>query len=212
MSQPTQHHLVAAKRILSYLKGTLHNGIHFQASPLALSAYCDIDWASNPLDRRSIIGMVVFLGNSPFTWSAKKQLTVARSSTEAKYRALATTAAKLCWIRMILKDFGVFFSVPPMLWSDNVSTLALASNSIFHARTKHIEVDYDYIGEKVLGKVMKVNFISTLDQLANIFTKALSSPRFLDLANKLIGVPPLNLRVDVKAYDKVSNKQPIVEL
>ena len=211
MSQPTQHHLVAAKRILSYLKGTLHNGIHFQASPLAFSAYCVIDWASDRLDRRSIIGMVVFLGNS-FTWFAKKQLTVARSSTEAKYRALATTAAELCWIRMILKDFGVFFSVPPMLWSDNVSTLALASNSIFHARTKHIEVDYDYIEEKVLGKVMKVNFISTLDQLENIFTKALSSPRFLDLANKLIGVPPLNLRGDVKAYDKVSNKQPIVEL
>ena len=112
MSQPTQNHLVVAKRILRYLKGTLHNGIHFQAGPLALSTYCDTDWAGDPLDRRSITGMVVFLGNSPITWYVKKQLIVAQSSTEAKYRALAV---ELCWNRMILKDLGIFLSVPPML-------------------------------------------------------------------------------------------------
>ena len=228
MSKPTQHHLVPAKRILRYLKGTLHHGIHFQPGPLALSAYCDVDWAGDPLDRKSITGMVVFLGNSPITWSAKKQLTVARSSTEAEYRALATTAAELSWLRMILKDLGIFLSLPPMLWCDNVSALALASNPIFHARTKHIEVDYHYIREKVLAKELKLNFISTLDQLADIFTKALPSPRFLDLASKLMGVPPLSLRGDVKALiqaelqdskaddkapevdDKAAGKRPVV--
>ena len=71
----------------------MHNGIHFQPGSLALLAYCNTDWASDPLDRKSIIGMVVFLGNSPIIWSAKKQLTVARSSIEAKYNALATTTA-----------------------------------------------------------------------------------------------------------------------
>ena len=120
--------------------------------------------------------MVVFLGNSPITWSAKKQLTVARSSTEAKYRALASAAAELCWIRMILKNLGVYLTLPPMLWYDNVSALALASSPIFLARTKHIEVDYHYIKEKVLNKDLQINFISTHDQLADIFTKALSSP------------------------------------
>ena len=200
MSHPTQHHLVVAKRILRYLKGTLHHGINFQAGSLDLSAYCDADWAGDPLDRKSIIGMVVFLGHSPVTWSAKKQFTVPRSSTEAEYRALATTATELSWLRMILKDLGIFLSLPPMLWCDNVSALALASNPIFHARTKHIEVDYHYIREKVLSKELKVHFISTLDQIADIFTKALSSPCFLDLAHKLMGVPPLNLRGDVKAH------------
>ena len=101
---------------------------------------------------------------------------------------------------MIIKDFGVFLSLPPMLWCDNVSALALASNPIFHARTKHIEVDYHYIREKVLSKELKVHFISTLDQIADIFTKAISSPCFLDLAHKLMGVPPLSLRGDVKAH------------
>ena len=77
---------------------------------------------------------------------------MARSSTEAEYRALVSTAAELCWIQMILKDLGVYLSLPPMLWCDNVSALALASNPIFHARTKHIEVDYHYIREKVLHR------------------------------------------------------------
>ena len=91
MSNPTQHHLVAAKRILRYLKGTLHHGINFQVGSLALLAYCDADWASDPLDRKSITSIVVFLGHSPVTWFAKKQLTVARSSTKVEYRALTTT-------------------------------------------------------------------------------------------------------------------------
>jgi len=199
MSHPTHHHLVPTKRILRYLKGTLHHGIHFQPGPLVLSSYCDADWAGDPLDRKSITGMVVFFGHSPITWSAKKQLTVARSSTKAEYRALATIAAEVSWIRMILHDLGVFLSLSPMLWCDNVSALVLTSNPIFHAHSKHIEVDYLYIHEKVLAKELELNFISTLDQLADIFTKALPSSRFLDLAHKLMGVPPLSLRGDVKA-------------
>ena len=102
--------------------------------------------------------MVVFLGNSPITWSAKKQLTVARSSTEVEYRALATIAAELSWIRQIVKDLGVYLSMPPMLWCDNVSALALASNLVFH--TKYIEVDYHYIREKVMAKDLHAQFIS----------------------------------------------------
>ena len=91
---------------------------------MVLSAYCDADWAGDPLDRKSITGMMVFLGNSPITWSAKKQLTVARSSIGAEYRALATIAVEVSWIRMILPNLGVFLSLPPMLWCDNVSALA----------------------------------------------------------------------------------------
>ena len=84
--------MVAAKRILRYLRGTLHHGIHFQPGHLVHSSYCDADWVGDPFDRKSITSMVVFLGHSPITRSTKKQLTVARSSTEAEYRALDTTA------------------------------------------------------------------------------------------------------------------------
>lgn len=125
-------------------------GIHFQPGPLSLSAYCNADWAGDLINRRSITGMVVFLGSSPVTWSAKKQPIVSTSSIEAKYRSLAITTTKLYWLRMLLKDLGVYLYHPPILWCDNVSTLALASNPIFHARIKHIEVDYHFVREKIL--------------------------------------------------------------
>ena len=125
--------------------------------------------------------MLVFLGSNPITWSAKKQLTVSRSSTEAKYRALASASVELCWLRTLIKDLGIFLSDPPILWFDNVSALAIASNLVFHACTKHIEVDFHFIRERVIRKDLQVKFVSTMDQLADIFTKGLSSPWFHDL-------------------------------
>ena len=79
---------------------------------------------------------------------------------------------------MLLRDLGIFLSTPPLLWCDNVNALAIASNPVFHARTKHIEVDYRFVREKVLKKDLMVKFISFNDQLADIFTKGLRSSRF----------------------------------
>ena len=138
--------------------------------------------------------MVVFLGNSLITWSAKKQSVVSRSSTEAEYRSLAIITAELYWLRMLFKDLGIYLYHPPILWCDNVSALALASNPIFHARIKHIEVDCHFVHEKVLNRDMVLKYISTLDQLVDLFTKSLSSPRFRVLSFKLMGLPPLRLR------------------
>ena len=72
MSSPTQNHLQTVKCILRYLQGTLHFGIAFTSGPISLSAYSDSDWARDPMDRRSFTGMVLFFGNSPISWSAKK--------------------------------------------------------------------------------------------------------------------------------------------
>jgi hypothetical protein len=193
MSAPTTIlHLAAAKRILRYLRGTLFHGIAFTPGPLTLSAYTDADWAGDPDDRRSTSGYLVYLGSNPITWSAKKQPIVSRSSTESEYRALAIASAELCWIRTLLKDLGIYLSQPPLLWCDNVSALAIASNPVFHARTKHIEVDFHFVRERVLRKDLIVKFVSTIDQLADIFTKSLPSQRFLDLQRNLtVSVPAI---------------------
>ena len=207
MSSPTHNHLQAAKWILKYLQGTFHYGIAFTLDPISLFAYSDVDWAGDPVDRRSIIGIVVFLGNSPITWSAKKQCIVSRSSTEAEYRALASTAAELYWIRMLLRDFGIFLPQPPLLWCDNVSALAIASNPVYHAQTKHIEVDYHFVREKVLKRDLLVKFISTHDQLTDLFTKGLPSPRFNWLTSKLMWKFPICLRGDESLSSEYSNHE-----
>uniref|UniRef100_A0A2N9GH94 Reverse transcriptase Ty1/copia-type domain-containing protein n=1 Tax=Fagus sylvatica TaxID=28930 RepID=A0A2N9GH94_FAGSY len=190
MSAPTTIHFAAAKRILRYLRGTFNHGIEFTSGPLHLSAYTDADWAGDPDDRRSTSGFLVYLGNNAVTWSAKKQPTVSRSSTESEYRALAIASAELCWVRSLLKDLGIYLTDPPVLWCDNVSALAIASNPVFHARTKHIEVDFHFVCERVLRKDLVVKFVSTVDQLADIFTKSLSTHRFLDLRRNLTVTVP----------------------
>ena len=85
-AQPTDHHLVAAKRILNYVQGTLGQGLTFWPGPLSLTAFTDSDWANDPMDWRSIIGLIVFLGNNPITWQSKKQPIVSPSSMDYKQR------------------------------------------------------------------------------------------------------------------------------
>ena len=102
----------------------------------------------------------------------------------------------------MLKDLGVFLSTPPKLWCDNVSALAIASNPIFHARTKHVEVDYHFVGEHVLCRDLQVKYIATRDQLADIFTKSLSTARFGFLRSKImVSIDPMVLRGDVKGIN-----------
>jgi hypothetical protein len=194
LHQPTTHHWTAVKRILRYLKDTPDHGLFYQPGSLMLEAYSDADYAGCPDDRHSTGGYCVYLGHNPISWSAKKQRTVSRSSTEAEYRQLAYTAAELSWIRSLFKDLGIRLSTP-RIWCDNISSISLASNPVFHARTKHLEVDYHYVRDKVVRKELEVCYLSTTDQVADIFTKGLSKSRFLLLTNKLmVRSRPISLR------------------
>lgn len=179
-------HMTAVKRILRFLKGTITYGLLFRPGPFSLQTFCDADWAGSPYDRRSTSGFGVFLGPNPISWSSKKQSTVARSSTEAEYRCLAQTAAEVTWLCSLLRDLHIPLSSIPLIWCDNVSAISLAFNPVFHARTKHIEIDYHFAHEKVAQKQLEVRFISTLDQVADIFLKGLHSSRVRDLQAKLL--------------------------
>ncbi|KAM1320462.1 hypothetical protein ACFX2H_005342 [Malus domestica] len=201
MHTPRESHLQVVKRILRYLKGTITLGLWFPkcSAPLSINSFSDADWAGCTIDRRSTGGFCIFLVDSLISWSAKKQPTVARSSTEAEYRSLANTAAELTWICKLLVDIGLLLPCPPKLWCDNISALSLAKNPPFHARTKHVEIDYHFIREKVLANSITVHFVCTQDQTADICTKALSKDRFLFLRDKLsLRLPQLSLRGDVK--------------
>ena len=199
MQHPTTSHLEAAKRVLRYVRGTLHFGIHFAPGPLTFFAFSDVDWAGDPTDHKSTTGQLVFLGSSPISWSSKKQPTVSRSSTEAEYRALASTAAELAWLRTLFCELRVFLPHIPILWCDNVFAIALASNPVFHSRTKHIEVDYHYVRGCVLHRDLGVKFISGCDNFADIFTKPLLGPSFLLLRGKLLANSTSSLKGYVKS-------------
>ena len=201
MHAPTSTHWTAAKCVLRYLKNSVDHGLIYTKGSLNLSAYCDSDWTGRPDDRQSTSGFAIFLGNCLVSSSAKKQSVVSRSSTKAEYWSLAITTAELFWLRMLFKDLGVSLPTAPVLWCDNISTLALASNPIFHACTKHIKVDYHFIREKVVNRDIVIKFINSFDHVADIFTKGFSSAQFLFLKSKLMVVPPISLRGAVKICD-----------
>jgi len=173
------------KRILRYVKGTLALGVKIQKSTMMLSGFSDADWAGCPDDRRSTSGFAVFLGANLISWSSRKQATVSRSSTEAEYKAIANLTAEMIWIKSLLKELGVYQSKAPRLWCDNLGATYLTSNPVFHARTKHIEVDFHFVREQVARKAMEVRFISSSDQVADILTKPLSKTPFTTHCNNL---------------------------
>ncbi|KAM3262177.1 hypothetical protein ACQJBY_052712 [Aegilops geniculata] len=176
---PRDSHWAAVKRILRYIRSTSSYGLHLQPAPSGvLSAFSDADWAGSPDDRRSTGGYAVFLGSNLIAWSARKQATVSCSSTEAEYKAVANATTELIWIQFLLKELKVPQKQPPVLWCDNIGATYLSSNPVFHARTKHIEVDYHFVRERVAQKLLLINFISSKDQLADIFTKPLPLPQF----------------------------------
>jgi hypothetical protein len=89
---------------------------------------------------------------------------VSLSNTKAEYRSLAVTTAELYWLRMLFRELQVCLTAPPKIWCDNMGAIALASNPIYHARTKHVEVDYHFIWEKVIHKEITINYIFTHNQ------------------------------------------------
>jgi histone deacetylase 1/2 len=186
MHSPTDEHWNGVKRILRYLKGTLHFGLHISStSSFELHAYSDADWAGCPDDRRSTSGFCVFLGSNLLSWGSKKQSTVSRSTTEAEYRSMASACTELVWLKQLLQELHVPLRSNPILWCDNLGATFLASNPVFHARTNHIEIDFHFVREKVAKKELDVRFISSRDQLADLFTKSLSSARLDFLRSKL---------------------------
>ncbi|KAI3655721.1 hypothetical protein MP638_001418, partial [Amoeboaphelidium occidentale] len=225
-AKPTEEHWKAVKRVIGYLLTTkdvsLSYGPSDKEASYYLTGYSDADFANDPIARKSTTGFVIMYYNGAVSWGSKRQHRVARSTTEAEYIALSSTAAEALWLQNILTELGeahmsnvkvackesVQGSDQPSskntnnksvtVYGDNTASIQLAKNPKFHNRTKHFEIDFHWIREQVkLGKI-SLSYLSTNDMLADALTKPLGKIK-LDKFMNAIGLHKASIRGSVES-------------
>ncbi|XP_071689020.1 uncharacterized mitochondrial protein AtMg00810-like [Rutidosis leptorrhynchoides] len=186
MHDPRDIHMLAIKRIIRYIKGTVHMGLHMTRSKKhELVSYTDSDWGGCPNTRGSTSGYCIFLGDNLISWSSKRQPTISRSSAESEYRGVANVVAESCWLRNLLLELHMPLHKATLVLCDNVSATYLSDNPVQHQHTKHIELDIHFVREKVQKGEVKVLHVPTRFQLADIFTKGLPRVLFNDFRSSI---------------------------
>nr|GEX38863.1 uncharacterized mitochondrial protein AtMg00810-like [Tanacetum cinerariifolium] len=149
-AKPTEKHLSVVKRIFRYLKDTINMGLWYPKDiGFELTTFSDSDHAGCPDSRKSTSGGIQFLGGDKLVnWSSKKQDCTSMSLAEAEYVSLSACCAQVLWMRTQLTDYGFHFDKIPMYCNSKAAT-AISCNPVLHSRTKHIDVRYHFIKEKV---------------------------------------------------------------
>ena len=191
MHDPSPSLWKAAKSVLRYLKGTKKLGIvyskgHIHDKEDMVSGFSDSDWAQEKPSRKSISGYVFMFAGGAVSWRSKQQTSVAQSSLEAEYIALAFAIPEALWFR----NFGVIVNpvtdgMPLSIKSDNQGCISVAQNGIMNERTKHIDVKYQMIVHNVAKSNTTISHIPTIEMVADIMTKALAVKPFEYLKRKL---------------------------
>jgi hypothetical protein len=184
-ANPKEVHLRAMKRIMRYLVYTPKFGLWYtKGSTFDLIGYFDADYAGCKIDRKSTSGTCQFLGRSLVSWASKKQNSVALSTAEAEYIAAGHCCAQLLLMRQTHRDYGYKLSKVPLL-CDNESAICMADNPVEHSRTKHIDIRYHFLRDHQQKGDIEIAYVSTHNQLADIFTKPLDEKTFSKLRNEL---------------------------
>lgn len=176
VNNPSIEHVKAVKRILRYLIATKHIGIEYKGNS-DLVGYCDSDYASDTESRKSTSGYIFLMNNGPIIWASRKQQTIALSTMEAEFMAACEATKQFLWIRQLLIDLGESLNNMTLL-VDNQAAIKLISNPVLHQRSKHIDVKYKFIREKVEQGLLKVQYVQSSNQLADFLTKALPLQKF----------------------------------
>jgi len=181
-SNPSEQHLKAAKRTLAYLKGTIDKVLTLGqlGNENSLIGYCDADYAGDMETRRSTTGYCFKLLGSTISWTSIRQSTVATSTCEAEYMALAEAAKEAIWLSRMLQELGfIKNNQSTQLYCDNQGALALAGNPAHHKRSKHIDIRYHYIREMMDNGHITIHHVGTNDQAADMLTKPLKDVKHI---------------------------------
>jgi hypothetical protein len=168
-----KEHWIAAKRVLRYLKGTRDYGLVYEKNVEDIIGFADADWGANPDDRKSYTGYIFIFANCSVSWEARKQQTVALSSTEAEYMALSDATKEAIYLRRFLKEV-LDIDKQIQIMNDNQGARSLAQNPIQHSRTKHIDIRHHFIREILQRKEIEIKYIQTGEMVADFLTKPLS--------------------------------------
>jgi hypothetical protein len=196
-SEPGPQHWKAVKRIFQYVQQSLGYGIKFKRcidkntitnfiNIDSISGYVDADHARDPDSRRSVTGYVFLLADGPVSWNSKQQSSVALSSMEAEYMAASAACQEAVWLDRVLKELGNTNINAITLFEDNKSCIQFAKNNSVHKRSKHIDQRYHYIRELVAENRIKLEYIPTELNIADMFTKPLTSERFVMLRDRFM--------------------------
>ena len=194
---PTARHMLAAERVLRYLSGTKEVGLVFgsrnggkqadsRTATVECSVYADADWAGDRADRKSITGWVAMINGDPISWCSKKQTVVALSTAEAELYAEAAAIQEVFWVRDMIAELGLASSEASTVLGDNQSAIAVSKNGIKGERTKHVAVKYAFITDSIESGAVRLKWIPTREQLADIFTKPLDVQTFTRLRKELM--------------------------
>ncbi|GJX10274.1 hypothetical protein Tco_0200133 [Tanacetum coccineum] len=175
---PKECHLHAVKRIFRYLKGYPKSGLWYpKESPFDLVAYSNSDYGGATQDRKSTTRGCQFLGRRLISWQCKKQTIVATSTIEAEYVAAASGYGQVLWIQNQLLDYGYNF-INTKIYIDNNSAICIVKNSVYHSKTKHIEIRHHFIRDYYEKELNNVDLIHSDDNVADLLTKAFDVGRF----------------------------------
>ncbi|KAI7956600.1 hypothetical protein MJO28_003695 [Puccinia striiformis f. sp. tritici] len=147
----------------------------------------DADWAGDRSSRRSTTGYIFKYLGGALSWRSRLQQTVALSSTEAEYRATTEAGQEIMWLCKLMKELNLIVELPITLKCDNLSAIYLASNPVYHSRSKHIEIEFHWIREKVEEGFIRLEYCKTTEMIADLFTKNLGKQSFKKL-KKMIGL------------------------
>jgi hypothetical protein len=192
MVDPKRVHLIVVKHVTRYLKGTMDYGLKYVVdSEISLLGYSDSDWAGSVANRKSTLGCCFTLGFGMISWISKKQSCVALSTTEAWYVATYATSHEEVWLWKLLTGLFDIAMEATCILCKNQSCMKLSENPMFHDRSKHIEIRYHYIRDIVQKGAVRLQYVATDEQLADVLTKPLSRTKFEYFRDKLDVVPLL---------------------
>ena len=189
---PGGPHWVAAKRVLRYLLGTINTAVTYRGrlkagDKVQIRVYCDSDWAQDRDDRRSTSGWIVMVAGGPVSWKCKKQPTRAMSSCEAEFISLSDATKEVLWITYFLDELQIPYETPT-IFTDSKSAIEWSKNACHHQRTKHVALKYFFVRDEVASRRVKVAYISTKDNVADLLTKNTTIGVYKYLQPKLMGL------------------------